>query len=83
MKTKTTKQPRTIKLRTVQSGIEAELRSIIKTNLTNPASVADEGTFNEHKGGITAIVPMRCCALYRQGLRDAIKVVNAQFESYR
>lgn len=83
MKTKTTTQPRTIKLRTVQSGIEAELRSIIKTNQSNPLCAADGGTFKEHKGGITAIVPMRSSTQYRQGLKDALKVVNAQFESYR
>lgn len=76
-----TKPTRTVKLRTVQSGIEAELREIIKRNAINPDH-PEQGQAHGHKG-ITAIVPMYSRSHYRQGLKDALKVVRAHFESYR
>ena len=78
-----TKPTHTVKLRTVQSGIEAELRSIIRTNKANPSVGCSVGSPKEHKGGVTAVIPMLSDPRYRQGLKDALKVVNAQFESYR
>ena len=77
MKTK----PNTVKLKVVQSGIEAELREIIKTNSANPKGFAIGG-FKEHKG-MTAIEPLSSSRTYRLGLKDALKVVRAQFDSYR
>ena len=82
MKTKPKTQPRTIKLRTVQSGIEAELRSIIKANLGN-IDTPKELLLQRHKNAMTNVVPRFSHSEYRIALRDALKVVNAQFESYR
>lgn len=79
---KTKPKPNTVKLKTIQSGIEAELHQLIQVNLLNKKLPSFSTELAEHVG-ITAIVPMYSDTKYRQGLKDAIKVVRAQFDSYR
>ena len=71
-----TKPTHTVKLRTVQSGIEAELRSMIRVNQLDAPATGEyrkNPTFTARQSDIK----------YRQALKNALTVVRAQFESYR